>query len=62
MILQKENSDHELKTSLSPHSDKSLMIAILHLILRLYKIAIVVYTRDSKQHRKSDYILERNFC
>ena len=55
MILQKESSDHELQTSLS---DKSLMIAILHLILRLYKIAIIVYARDGKQQKKSDYILK----
>ena len=62
MILQKENSDHELQTSLSPHSDKSLMIAILNLILRLYKIAVVVYARDGKQQKKSDYILKRNLA
>ena len=43
MILQKKNSGDELQISLSPESDKSLMIAILYLILRLYKIAIVVY-------------------
>ena len=56
MILQKKNSDDELQISLSPESDKSLMIAILYLILRLYKIAVVVYARGGKQQQKSDYI------
>ena len=60
MILQKKNSDDKLQISLSPQSDKSLMIAILYLILRLYKITIVVYARDRKQQQKSDYIWKRN--
>ena len=60
MILQKKNSDDELQISLSPGSDKSLMIAILYLILRLYKIAIVVYAWDGKQQQKSDYIWKQN--
>ena len=56
MILQKKNSDDELQISLSPQSDKSLMIAILYSILRLYKISIVVYAQDGKQQERSDYI------
>ena len=60
MILQKKNSDDKLQISLSPQSDKSLMITILYLILRLYKIAIVVYARDEKQQEKSDYIWKWN--
>ena len=60
MILQKKNTDDELQISLSPESGKSLMIAILYLILRLYKIAIVVYARDGKQQQNSDYIWKRD--